>query len=289
MDIRLVAVDLDGTLLKNDKSLSRETILAVERASRCGVEVAIATGRTLCEFQALLEQLPTVRFAVACTGASVLDCRTGRKLFNSPLRAQTVRDAWHRLKSFDVLFEVFQDGKIYVDAEKFHRMDSHYMAASRNPGLPGTRTPREEFDRWLETQEAPVSKIHMFFPNTPERDAAWDTVRDLKAFVCSSDDVDLEIMAEDVDKGTGLSQLAGYLGLRRDQVMAVGDSGNDLGMLQYAGTAAVMANGASSLMDLADVIADTNERDGVAKLLDSLSAGWLNPDIPTPRKELTRA
>lgn len=84
-------------------------------------------------------------------------------------------------------------------------------------------------------------------------------------------------MARGVDKGTGLARLAQHLNLRREQVMAVGDSGNDLGMLRYAGVRAVMANGPADLRELADIIADTNERDGVAKLLNELTAGHLEP------------
>ena len=276
MNIRLVAVDLDGTLLKNDKSLSKETVEAVAHAKACGLEVAIATGRTLCEFAHLLRQLPEVRYAVACTGASLLDCYTGQELAFSPLDAAVVRTAWERLREFDVLFEVFQDGRIYVDEEKIPRLD-RYMAASRNPGYPGSRTGKPGFARWAETQTRPAAKIHMFFPETAERDAAWDAIRDLDAVVCCSDETDLEIMARGVDKGAGLARLAQHLNLRREQVMAVGDSGNDLGMLRYAGVRAVMANGPADLRELAHIIADTNERDGVAKLLNELTAGHLEP------------
>lgn len=275
MEIKLVAVDLDGTLLKDDKTLSKGTIAAVARAAAHGVEVVLATGRTLREFSQLLRLLPDVHYAVACTGASVMDCRTGRELHQEPLSAETLREAWRRLREFDVLFEVFQDGKILVDEEKMPHLDD-YMAASRNPGLPGTRGGKAEFDRWLETQDKPAAKVHMFFRDTETRDAAWDAIRDLDALVCCSDAVDLEIMARGVDKGTGLGWLASYLQIRREEVMAIGDSGNDLGMLEYAGVRAVMGNASPELRAMADLVADTNERDGVAKLLDELLAGRLS-------------
>ena len=131
------------------------------------------------------------------------------------------------------------------------------------------------FGQWLNSQTRPVSKVHMFFRTTAERNAAWDALRGMDAFLCCSDAVDLEIMAQGVDKGTGLAQLARYLGLERSQIMAVGDSGNDLGMLQYAGVAAVMANGGDALRSLADVVAGSNEQDGVAGLLDDLTENRL--------------
>lgn len=274
MDIKLVAVDLDGTLLRDDKTLSPETIRAVGHAADCGIEVALATGRTYREFSHYLKLLPSVRYAVACTGASVVDCRTQEELFLAPLTADELREAWRRLRSFQVLFEVFQDGMIFVDAAK---PVEAFMAATRNPGMPGTRVGRENFARWIEEQERPAAKIHMFFLETAERDRAWDAVRDLNAFVCCSDAYDLEIMACGVDKGSGLSHLARYLKLDRGQIMAVGDSGNDLGMLHYAGVRAVMANAAPDLKQMANIVADSNEHDGVAKLLDVLTAGQLEP------------
>lgn len=274
MEIRLVAVDLDGTLLKNDKSLSVKTARSVAHAAACGLEIVIATGRTYREFSFLLDRLPAIRYAVTCTGACVMDCRTQRELACTPLDAGILRSAWDLLRPFDVLFEVFQDGAIYVDADKLPRLD-WYMEASRNPGLPGTRSGRAMFGQWLNSQTRPVSKVHMFFRTTAERNAAWDALRGMDAFLCCSDAVDLEIMAQGVDKGTGLAQLARYLGLERSQIMAVGDSGNDLGMLQYAGVAAVMANGGDALRSLADVVAGSNEQDGVAGLLDDLTENRL--------------
>ena len=280
MDIRLIAVDLDGTLLKNDKTLSPATVGAVARAAQAGVEVAFATGRVLCEFEDLLAQLPDVRYAVTCTGAQVLDCRTGRELFFSPLPNRQVREVWQRLRTFDVLFEVFQGFSIFVPADRHRRIDL-FEAVSGNHTLHCTRQPVEDFDGWIAALEAPVTKIHMFFLDPEQRDAAWDRIRDLDVYSCASDPVDLEIMAQGVDKGIGLSHLADYLALDRTQVMAVGDSGNDLGMLKYAGIRAVMANGNEDLKSLAHIIADTNEHDGVARLLDDLTAGALDREPPS--------
>lgn len=267
MEIRLVAVDLDGTLLNNDKTLSAVTVRAVARAVARGVEVVLATGRTYREFSHLLRLLPGVRYAVSCTGASVLDCRIPEELFSSPLPAELVREAWRRLRGYDVLFEVFQDGMIFVD----QRLDAQrYMEKTCNPAPPGTRAPKAAFDGWLETQQKPMTKIHMFFRDTAERDRAWEAVRDLDAFVCCSDAYDLEIMAPGVHKGTGLAQLAEYLDLRPEQILAVGDGGNDLAMLEYAGVKAVVGNAAPELKAVADIVTDTNEHDGVAALLDWL-------------------
>lgn len=284
MDIRLIAVDLDGTLLKNDKTLSPATIRAVAQAAKAGVEVAFATGRGLCECSGLLAQLPDVRYAVSCTGAQVLDCRTGREIFFSPLPTQMLREIWRRLRDYDMFFEVFYGPVILVPGEEYSQAE-RFEALSGNPNVRTTRTPMEDFDGFLENLEKPVTKIHIYFASTALREKAWDEIRDLDVYSCTSDPIDLEIMARGIDKGTGLSHLADYLALRPDQIMAVGDSGNDLGMLQYAGVRAVMANGTEDLKALAHIIADTNEHDGVAHLLEDLAAGVLDA-APAARPRL---
>ena len=283
MEIKLVAVDVDGTLVRDDQTLSPETAAAVARAAARGVEVVLATGRTRREFADLLRLLPDVRYAVTCTGAAIIDCRTGRELHQAPLAADLLREAWARLRRLDVLFEVFQNGIIWVDAEKLPQLDS-YMACSHSPGAPGTRSGRADFARWLETQDRPAEKVHMFFRDRRVRDAAWAALRELDVFVCCSDPLDLEIMAPGVDKGTGLAWLTEYLQMTPENVMAVGDSDNDLGMLEFAGVRAVMGNAPPELRAVADLVADTNEHDGVARLLNDLLAGRLSmPDTgPLP-------
>lgn len=275
MNIKLVAVDLDGTLLNNQKAISTHTRDAVARAMRSGIEVVISTGRNYAEFAKLLPAVPDIRYAVTCTGASVLDCRSRRELFGAPLSALDVRTAYEALRPFDLVFEVFQDDCIYISAEKA-RVYDEFMAVSTNPAIPGTRTAVADFEGWLAALDRPVAKIHMYFRETAERDRAWDAIGQLPFSILASDEVDLEIMARGVDKGDGLRQLTDYLNLDRSQVLAVGDSLNDKGMLEYAGTCAVMANGLPELKEMADIVADTNDEHGVAKLLDALSAGELS-------------
>ena len=276
MDIRLVAIDVDGTLLKTDKTLSSATARAIRRASARGVEVVLSTGRIYVEFAPLLTMLPTIRYAVSCTGASVLDCRTREELFSAPLPLEQARRAWRILREFDCLYEVFQDGMICVEEEKAG-LALHYMEPAGNVDTACFRQGKPDFDHWIETQERPISKLHLYFRENSERDRALEALAGVDAYICASNPFDMEVMARGVDKGTGLSQLAAYLGLDHSQVMAVGDSGNDVGMMEFAGVRAVMANGETELKELADILTDSNDRDGVAKLLDALVLGQLEP------------
>lgn len=275
--VKLIAIDMDGTLLKSDKTLTSATMLAIHNATRHGIEVALATGRSPEEFSHYLKLLPTVRYAVTCTGSRVMDCRTSELLAHFPLTGAELREVYARVSPFDGLFEVFCDGTIYVDADK--DID-YYMKNTCSPVLEGTRMPREGFADWIETMDdTTASKVHMYFRESAERDAAWDALRGVDAFVCCSEAYDLEILHRGVDKGSGLSYLASYLDIPREAVLAIGDSGNDVGMLTYAGISAVMGNASDELKEIADIVTDTNDADGVSILLHTLVSGQLDPRV----------
>lgn len=270
METRLIAVDLDGTLLRSDRTLSPATIDAVAAAAARGLEVVIASGRTLSETRHLLAQLPQVRYLVGNTGAFVLDTRTDTYLHFSPVPLPLVQAAWQRLQGQDMLFEVNCGGEIYIPTHRLQEVP-RFEDACGNHTLHETRRGIDDYDTWLHNLQEPVTKLHLYFPTGAIRDAAQANLSDLEGVdLCTSDPVDLDMTARGVHKGTGVARLAEHLGLQREQVMAIGDSGNDLGMLRYAGTAVVMANGSDEAKALAHRITDTNDNDGVSKVLNSL-------------------
>lgn len=270
METRLIAVDLDGTLLRSDRTLSPATIDAVAAAAARGLEVVIASGRTLSETRHLLAQLPQIRYLVGNTGAFVLDTQTDTYLHFSPVPLSLVQAAWQRLKDQDMLFEVNCGGEIYIPTHRLKEVP-RFEEACGNHTLHETRRGIDDYDTWLNQLQEPVTKLHLYFPTSEIRDAAQARLSDLEGVdLCTSDPVDLDVTAQGVHKGTGVERLAEHLGLRREQVMTIGDSGNDLGMLRYAGTAVAMANASDEAKALADFVTDTNDNDGVAKVLNSL-------------------
>ena len=270
METRLIAVDLDGTLLRTDRTLSPATIEAVAAAAERGLEVVIASGRTLSETRHLLAQLPQVHYLVGNTGAFVLDLRTNTYLHFSPVPLSLIQEAWRQLRQEDILFEVNCGGEIYIPTDRLAEVP-RFEDACGNHTLHETRRGGDDYDQWLETLQEPVTKLHLYFPTGEARDAAQVRLGKLKGVdLCTSDPVDLDMTAHGIHKGVGVARLAEHLGLSREQVMAIGDSGNDLGMLRYAGTAVVMANGSDEAKALAHRLTDTNDNDGVAKVLNSL-------------------
>lgn len=272
MDIRLVALDLDGTLMPQSQIISPRTRAAVARAQEHGLEIVCTTGRALSEMGCVFEQLPPMRYACCCTGAYVTDLRTGENISSTPLSAQQGREIYAALREYNCLIHYFSDGAVRNDRQTQARFLPHYPAALRAL-LEQTHVCEEDLDAYVAAYSGPVDKLYVNFLDASERDAAFQRVQDMGYYVTDAGFVDFEIMHSGVDKATALSALAAHLGVSGEQVCAIGDSGNDVPMLRWAGLGVAMGNAAPGVQAEADYVTADNEHDGVADVLDRLLNG----------------
>ena len=266
MDCKLIALDMDGTVLTSDKRITSATREAAALAADHGIEVALCTGRTYSELGEALAAMPVIRYAVCCNGASVMDGKTGKQLYNNPLPLSTVMEVYRILSPYEMEFEVFADGKVYTPRHCCAD-PARYGVGNLLPLIRATRLPVDDMETFLAALPVPVDKINIFFPTASLRDEARRAIAHCPAALATSEPTNLEVNLPTANKGDGLSHLADYLGIRREQVMAIGDSYNDLGMLEYAGLAVAMGNAVEEAKRRADVITATNDEDGVAKAI----------------------
>ena len=267
MAIKLIGIDIDGTLLNKQKELTDANREALQAAADHGIHVVISTGRLLSEFRFLADQLPMMRYTVTCTGCQVIDLQTGADIFRQGMPASELRRIYHKLQHFDMMFQAFSDddGSIHNDAwvlENAHLYAPRALART----MQATHIPETDFGGYIDRYTGMTNKIHIFFRTQALRDQAWKLVEDEPYTLMSSASNDLELMPHGVDKGLGLKKLAAHLGLDMSQVMAIGDSGNDVDMLREAGLGVAMANATEDAKAAADhVLSYTNQEDGVAK------------------------
>ena len=235
-DIRLVALDLDGTVFNDKKEITPRTLAAIRNAVARGVAVLPATGRTASGIPAAFTSIPGVRYALTSNGASVVDLTTGEQLVNQPFGTEQA------LKIYDLLEQGGGTTRIEVD-------DMHAT---------------------LRTHAHEIEKYSMLYHDEAERDAAWRAIEAAcpGMELTSSLPGNMEINAPGVTKGSGLLALAAHLGLRREQTMAVGDSGNDRAMIEAAGLGVAMGNATDDIKEIADATTDDNNHDGVAKAIE---------------------
>ena len=266
MPIKLIALDVDGTLVNSRQEVTPATVQALQTAADRGIHVVLCTGRMLSECAELLQKLPMIHFAVTCTGTQTFDLRSGQSIARHSLTADELKLLCSRLWDLDVMLQIFDDrdglmhndAQLLATAERF--CDSGLATAIRR-----YHVPEPDLRSYVEAYDAPTNKIHMFFGSAADKRIALERLQDLPYEQMDSMFTDLELMPPGIDKGIGLQDLAAYLQFEPAEVMAIGDGGNDAGMLRYAGLAVVMGNANDAVKAMGHRITDDHNHDGVAK------------------------
>lgn len=263
--IELIAIDLDGTLLRNDKTISEGNREMIRKAIDNGVDVAICTGRPLEAIQKFLDTLETnsaEHYSITYNGGLVIQNKTGKVASQVTMSMADAKRLYDVMASLELPLE-----SVLIDAVyQFPFPENHPGHYQQTMNF----LPFKQFDMDNLDPETAIFKVVI---NT-ETDHLMRMIDQIPNWVYEDFEVmrshpfQLEIMPKGIDKGTGVSHLADILELTKDQVMVIGDEENDLAMLKWAGTSVVMENGRPDVKEFADYITDSNENDGVAKAID---------------------
>ena len=270
MRIRCIALDLDRTTLNSEGHLSGDNRKAIEQAISSGIQIAVASGRSLDSLPGEVMEIPGIRYAITSNGAAVYDLKEGVCLRQYKLKAEAVRDILRWTQGEDVTFEAFIDGKPY--AEKAYVEDPvRFGAMPRSiPYIQGTRKPTEDMRSFIREHEGELDCIDVVVKSEKYKQRLWKTlekqVRDV--YITSSVKQLLELSDVNAGKDTAAEFLIGYLGRTREELAGFGDGHNDSGLLKYAGIGFAVANASKECREAADRIVASNDEDGVAEGID---------------------
>ena len=261
--IKLVAVDLDDTLLRDDLTISEHTQEILRRVRESGVVVTISTGRMLPSARPYAEQLGFDVPIITYQGALVKSVFSGEVIYECPLNEDVARLViqYGRKKGIHVNF--YLEDKLYV--ERVTPVGEHY---ERLAGVPFTRVSDLE-----ELLEAGLPYKLLLIQEEQLIGQSLQELREilqkegLDAHLTKSKPTYLEVNHPKATKGTALEKLADWLGVSREEVMACGDSYNDLEMLEFAGCSVAVANAYPEVLSKAKYITSSNNEDGVARAL----------------------
>lgn len=267
MKIRCIALDLDRTTLNSGGYLSERNRKAMERAIESGVEIAVASGRSLDSLPAQVLSIPGIRYAITSNGAAVYDLKEKSCLRQYKMKAEAVRDILAMTEHEDVVFEAFIDGKPY--AEKAYVEDPvRFGAMPRSvPYIQGTREPVEDMRRFIADREEVMDCIDLVVKSEEYKKQLWKSLeshtRDV--YITSSVKQLLEISDVKAGKDEAAKFLIGYLGLKREELAGFGDGHNDSGLLRFAGIGFAVDNAVEECRQAADRVVSSNDEDGVAE------------------------
>ncbi|MGT2742965.1 sugar-phosphatase [Streptococcus plurextorum] len=260
MSIKLVAVDIDGTLLTQQRTITPEVYSAIQDAKKQGVKVVIATGRPIAGVQQLLDQLNLCDkgdYVITFNGALVQDVATGEDLVKETLSYQDYLDLEFLSRQLNVHMHAITKEGIYTANRNIGKYTVHESSLVNMPIF--YRTPEEMTDKEI---------VKMMFVDEPEvLDAAIAQIPSdffQKYTIVKSTPFYLEILRKTANKGTAIVHLAKKLGLSMEETMAIGDEENDRAMLEVVANPVVMANGNPELKKIAKYITKSNEESGVA-------------------------
>lgn len=266
--IRLLALDLDGTVFTNEKTITSATQKAIALAIEKGVIVIPTTGRPLNGLPQEFLEMPGVEYALTSNGAAIWQLKDRKKMVDLPLTTENTLRAMDLMQPYDCMVDVYLDGKVYASPQSLKNAE-RFAPPQMLEYVKKTRTPVENLRDWIAKNQYCAEKVTMFFCDPAEQQQAMMAAKQ-QTWLEPSTSVpkNLELNAAGVDKGMGLRKLAEYFGIDLSQVMACGDGGNDIAMLQTAGLGVAMANATTEVKQVADVITASNQEDGVAKAIE---------------------
>lgn len=274
LKIKIIAFDLDDTLLDHSKRIGDKTREVLTRAvQEHGLILTVASGRPMDGTRVVLNQLPVIQYAVLANGAVVAD-RDGRRIAEFPIQRDIALRYYDYAAERGYICDFFvgDDRVVPPDWEEYI-YHSEYSEPTKMMLTSAYRQVEDQRAYLLSLSS--VEKISMRFPTMEEKDAAFPAV--VKEFpdlqISYSGTALLEAVAGGISKAVGLTALARHLGCGIENVMAFGDNKNDIEMLKAAGIGVAMGNAIEEAKMAADRIARSCDEDGIAWMVEEV-LGW---------------
>jgi len=267
MAIKLIATDLDGTLMAPDHmTVTERTKNALIQAHDKGVKIVIATGRALNFIKDVTDQIPFVDYIIYCNGAAVYDCKSGKHIYQSCVSPEDAADFVNYVNERPIHYHIYKDGNSYIQRSALQH--------SAFTGLP------EAFLQDYMSKVVLCDDIHSIIGDDgaqvidlfsiPEeyRSEIGDMIKSKNLVVTSAIPNEVAITAQGADKGSAIRNLCDSLRISSDEVMTFGDAPNDCPMLEFAKYSFAMDNGSPICKKTAKHVAPSNAENGVAQMIE---------------------
>ena len=273
-DIKLVALDLDGTLFDNSSRISERNLTAIRSITDKGIHVVISTGRP---FEGIpFDQIKGtgINYAITANGSGIYEISTGKCLYENAMDEELVTPILNFLLTRDIHMDAFIGGKGYTPVQCVETAQKLTVPSSIKNYIITTRTRLDNILQFIHENQLKVQKMTLNF--YPAADGTLIDRETVRKFLVSNPSIttvcggynNLEFKRADANKGVGLRKLAEILGVNPDATMAIGDTENDLAIIEAAGIGVAMGNATDAVKARADYVTTTNTKDGVAAAIE---------------------
>lgn len=272
--IKMIGLDLDGTLLDSQKKMTAYTVRVITEAIQKGIVVLAATGRPYTGIPKEIRKFPGMWYAVTANGGRIVDTRTQKTIIEHLLPLKSAKKTLEIFRKYDTLQEVYFDGQGYADREKLQNIEKYHHDFNMWEYVRTSRIAVDDIRDVVQRENRPLDKVQALFANMEELEKAREELRKNPEIVLvGSLGYNIEVNAAGVDKGMGLLKLGEMLGIHREEIMAIGDGDNDIAMIKAAGLGIAMGNAEEEVKASADYVTGTNDEDGAAKAILKFALG----------------
>lgn len=262
-EIKLIGIDLDGTTLNRNKTISQDNIDAFRLCKENGIHIVPVTGRPLSGLYDEYKEQIGCRYSIHTNGAVVMDWENNKIIFHHPMPINTAKEIIGILKNYRCYYGIFYNGFGYLDSKQYFDELKKYENTPLHKYIETTRIKTDNQDDFLNSIDY-CDNIYVIAENSEIRREIYNSLKSVKGiYYTCSEEWDVEIGSQ-CSKGTSLLELAENLHIKQSEIMAIGDSGNDLNMLELAGFSVAMKNSSPKILAAADYITKSCEESGVA-------------------------
>ena len=265
---KMIAVDLDGTLLNSNKEISKKNKKYIKLAIEEGIRVIICSGRIYPGAKIFAEQLAIEEPMIVCNGAVIKDVKTDKVYYSDMLSKEDCTKVIDILKKYNIYFHIYIEDIMY--AEKLDYAALYYMIKSkdlRSDFHIDVKVVESVKDIIAKSSQKPA-KIVVMSSDSKDLLKVRKVVEGVDSIeVVSSNYDNFEVLNRGVSKGKALEIISRMFSVNQEEILAIGDNENDCSMLEYAGFSVAMGNAEDKVKSICDFVTLSNDEDGVAKTI----------------------
>ncbi|MCF8009541.1 MAG: Cof-type HAD-IIB family hydrolase [Halanaerobiales bacterium] len=260
---KLVVIDLDDTLLNNNQKISENNKKAISMVQKKGIEIMIATGRMYSSTKPYLKELSLDNEVIVYNGSLVKDIKSDKTIYHKPVSINLARKIIMDAKMMNVHINLYMDDKLYVDQDNEYKRRYEKISGIKAILVKDLLKHLDQEPTKLLVIEDDIDTLNRFKEKLINKYNNRLEVTKSKSYY-------IEIGAKSVNKGKTLKHILDKKEINPNQIIAIGDSYNDIEMLSYAKTSVVVDNAPQDIKEKVDFITPNHNYDGVALILDKL-------------------
>ncbi|WP_026883937.1 Cof-type HAD-IIB family hydrolase [Clostridium akagii] len=272
MSCKLICIDMDGTLLNDEKTINEENLKAIKMAHEKGVKIAVCTGRLFASAKYYGELIGVKAPIIASNGAYIREKDEEKIIYKLELGKKNCKQIQDIIGKYNL--QVYYNTSDSIIATNGFPKDYNYavMNEKLTEKFKVELIDAKDIYSSLGEKGDDVFKCICISKDIVEIDKARKELMELNEFeIVSSGSDNIEIMHRGVSKGKAVQVLAEFYNIKQDEIMCIGDNENDLSMIKYAGMGVAMGNGSKLVKDVAIFVTDTNNNSGVAKAIEKFA------------------